>query len=128
MSRILSFVHVNEGEADLFMPTDLTAQSQNGLQPTPESSTPAQLHASIQATQNVAGADATPLQKDDWIYRIVVVTLGATVLLVVVGTFVLAAVANLVHAATLDTPPALIALGSAAVGALGGLLAPSPRQ
>jgi hypothetical protein len=110
------------------MHADLTEQSQNGLEPKLEASPPAQPQPAIQASQKLEGAGATPLQKDDWIYRIVVVTLGATVLLVVVGTFVLAAVASLLHAATLDTPPALIALGSAAVGALGGLLAPSPRQ
>jgi hypothetical protein len=73
-------------------------------------------------------SSATPLQRDDWIYRAVVVTLGATVLLVVIGTFLLAALPSLLRLGSLETPPALIALGSAAVGALGGLLAPSPRQ
>jgi hypothetical protein len=67
-----------------------------------------------------------PLQSDDWIYRAVVVTLGATILLVVIGTLVLAALPTFLRLGTSETPPALIALGSAAVGALGGLLAPSP--
>ncbi len=61
-----------------------------------------------------------PLQSDRWIFRLVVGFLGITVLLTVVGGFYL----SIKTAATI--PEGLIALGSAAVGALAGLLAPSP--
>jgi hypothetical protein len=58
-------------------------------------------------------------EKDVWIYRAVVGALGLTVLLTIVGLIVLALVGK-------PAPDGLIALGSAAVGALAGLLAPSP--
>lgn len=64
----------------------------------------------------------TPLQTDTWIYRLVVIALGLTILLAVGGGIYLAA-------SGIDkTPEILIALGSAAVGALAGLLAPSPAK
>jgi hypothetical protein len=56
---------------------------------------------------------------DCWIYRIVVVTLGVVVVFAVVGSIVLVMSGK-------TTPEAVVALGSAAVGALAGLLAPSP--
>lgn len=65
---------------------------------------------------------ATPLQSDRWIFRLVVAFLGMTVLLTVLGGFYL----SIKTAATI--PEGLIALGSAAVGALAGLLAPSPMK
>jgi len=64
-------------------------------------------------------AIAAPLATDAWIYRIVVIALGLTVVLAVLGAVVLAALKT-------EPPQILIALGSAAVGALAGLLAPSP--
>lgn len=64
---------------------------------------------------------ATPLQTDVWIYRMVVASLGLVVLIAIIGTIYLANTPN-------GVPDALISLGSAAVGALAGLLAPSPRQ
>lgn len=57
--------------------------------------------------------------EDPWMYRIVVIALGVVVLAAVVGAIVLAA-------SKLEVPQALIALGSTALGALAGLLAPSP--
>jgi len=62
----------------------------------------------------------TPLQTDRWIFRLVVAFLGVAVLLTIIGGFYL----SIKTAATI--PEGLIALGSAAVGALAGLLAPSP--
>ena len=62
---------------------------------------------------------AGPLQADVWIYRMVVGALGLAVLAGMVGAIVLAI-------ADKATPEVLIALGSASVGALAGLLAPSP--
>lgn len=62
---------------------------------------------------------ATPLQSDVWIYRMVVAALGLVVLISIIGAIYLANSAN-------GVPDAIISLGSAAVGALAGLLAPSP--
>lgn len=57
---------------------------------------------------------------DVWIYRVVVGSLGFTVLSVVIGSMILTGI-------KIDTIPDLLtAIGSAAVGALAGLLAPSP--
>ena len=61
----------------------------------------------------------TRLQSDVWIYRIVVAALGLAVLASVVGAIMLAM-------AVRPIPEVLVALGSAALGGLGGLLAPSP--
>jgi hypothetical protein len=62
---------------------------------------------------------AAPLERDVWIYRIVVGALSLVAVVAVVG-------AILVAVSTDDTqvPDAVVALGSAAVGALAGLLAP----
>lgn len=62
-----------------------------------------------------------PLQTDVWIYRFVVVSLGLAILTAVGGALMLA-----FH--DKDTPEVVIALGSAAVGAMAGLLAPSPSR
>jgi hypothetical protein len=67
---------------------------------------------------------ATPLETDVWIYRMVVGALGLAVLIAVVGAVYLTAISSPTYAHVV--PDALIALGSAAVGALAGLLAPSP--
>lgn len=64
----------------------------------------------------------SPLATDPWVYRIVVISLGLTVLGTVFGGF------GLAFKAGADIPEGLIALGSAAVGALAGLLAPSPAR
>ena len=63
----------------------------------------------------------TALQSDRWIYRIVVLALGLGVLSAMIGLIVL----SLRAGATV--PDGLVAIGSAAVGALAGLLAPAPR-
>ena len=68
----------------------------------------------------IAKIAGSPLKTDKWIYRIVVLALGLTVLLAVSGGIYLA-----VKQVT-TTPEILIAIGSAAVGALAGLLAPAP--
>jgi len=64
----------------------------------------------------------SPLQWDEWIYRIVVLMLGLTVLLVALGANYLAA--NPIVDVD-DIPEILIAIGSAAVGVLAGLLTPT---
>lgn len=63
---------------------------------------------------------ATPLQWDPWIYRLVVTFLGLTVLSTVIGGLLILATSGS------TVSEGIIALGSAAVGALAGLLAPSP--
>ena len=68
-----------------------------------------------------AGIPPDPLKTDKWIYRIVVIALGGTVLTGAIGAIILAAAGQTV-------PEILLALGSAAVGALAGLLAPSPSR
>jgi len=62
---------------------------------------------------------ATPLQTDVWIYRMVVAALGLVVLIAISGSIYLANTQS-------GVPDAVISLGSAAGGALAGLLAPSP--
>jgi hypothetical protein len=62
---------------------------------------------------------STPLQTDVWIYRMVVVVLGLVVLGAMLGAILLAARGG-------ELPQFIVAVGSAAGGALTGLLAPSP--
>lgn len=62
----------------------------------------------------------SPLQWDPWIYRMVVGFLGCTVLSTVLGGLLISAFSGS------SVSEGIIALGSAAVGALAGLLAPSP--
>jgi len=69
----------------------------------------------------IARVAAPNLVPDTTIYRMVVGALGLTVLVSVVGSIVLVALSK-------ETPAAAVALGSASVGALAGLLAPSPKQ
>jgi len=78
------------------------------------------------AAQVVRDMPPPPLDSDPWIYRIVVIALGATVLIVVGGSVALAATHS--GTAELRIPDVLTAIGSAAVGALAGLLAPSPGK
>ena len=67
---------------------------------------------------------ASPLQTDVWIYRGVVFILGAAVLATVWGGLDIAIYQHADNAAKL--PDAIVSIGSAAVGALAGLLAPHP--
>lgn len=67
----------------------------------------------------------TPLSTDNWIYRLVVVFLGITILSTVIGGIYLTAAAASGQGG--DLPQGIVAIGSAAVGALAGLLAPSPK-
>lgn len=57
---------------------------------------------------------------DIMVYRIVVGMLGTIALAAAIGAIILAGVSKQ------ETPPVLVALGSAAIGALAGLLTPSP--
>ena len=62
---------------------------------------------------------AAPLQTDVWVYRIVVGALALAILGAVGGAVLLAMNGR-------EIPEVLLAIGSGAVGALAGLLAPSP--
>jgi hypothetical protein len=64
-----------------------------------------------------------PLSTDKWIYRLVVAILGVIALTALAGGLLLA-----YKDATQEIPQMLVALGSTAVGALAGLLAPSPWE
>ncbi len=64
-----------------------------------------------------------PLAKDNWIYRIVVSSLGLALILTVIGGIL----AALIGGQGTALPEGLVAIGSASVGALAGLLAPSPK-
>ena len=59
------------------------------------------------------------LQNDTWLYGVLVVTLGLTVVASILGTIVLAMSGQ-------STPEVIVVLGSVAIGSLAGLLAPSP--
>ena len=59
-----------------------------------------------------------PLETDVWIYRIVVGTIGLVALIAVVGAIFISLRADL------QVPDLLTAIGSAAIGALAGLLSP----
>jgi len=72
-----------------------------------------------QQLQRLAQSLPEPLRTDVWVYRMVVFFLGSAVLSTILGGLYIATTAA-------DLPEGLIALGSAAVGALAGLLAPSP--
>lgn len=74
----------------------------------------------------LARVSKSPLETDSWVYRIVVAALGAVVLSAVIGAIVITMSDPLPNGAYREPPEILIALGSAAVGALAGLLAPSP--
>jgi hypothetical protein len=65
----------------------------------------------------VAGVAGDPLQSDPLIYRVVVIVLGLVLIVATMGALVLTAYG-------LDIPDLLTALGSAAVGALAGVLTP----
>jgi len=64
------------------------------------------------------------LRTDVWIYRVVVIVLGVTVIATIFGGLGLAFMGNQNY----KLPAEIVAIGSAAVGALAGLLAPSPRE
>lgn len=65
----------------------------------------------------------TPLETDKWIYRIVVLSLSFIIIFVIVAVFVL-------YSKNGDNkiPDIFLTISSAALGALTGLLIPSPTQ
>lgn len=67
-----------------------------------------------------------PLESDRWIYRLVVSFLGITVVLTIAGGIFLTYKGG--TSPNYQLPQGIVAIGSAAVGALAGLLAPSPSK
>ena len=67
-----------------------------------------------------------PLETDSWIYRLVVFFLGVAILATVAGGIFLTYTTG--GNANYQLPQGIVAIGSAAVGALAGLLAPSPKN
>ena len=67
----------------------------------------------------------TPLETDPWIYRIIVLALGFTILFIIIGVIVLLGTGRISD--DKSVPTILTAIGSAAIGALAGLLAPPPK-
>jgi hypothetical protein len=63
-----------------------------------------------------------PLESDLWIYRIVVGTLAFSILAVIIASTVI------VLAQDAAVPDVLVAIGTGAIGALAGLLAPVPSR
>jgi hypothetical protein len=71
----------------------------------------------------------SPLETDRWVYRFVVGFLGLAILGSLACTFFLQYTAYTTKdAQALKIPEIFLAIGSAAVGALAGLLAPSPGR
>lgn len=73
------------------------------------------------ATLSNIAAEASALTNDKWTYRIVVLSLGFAVLIGMIGLIILS------WKGVQSVPDGLVAIGSAAVGALAGLLAPPPK-
>jgi hypothetical protein len=84
---------------------------------------PEEARARVQTTINEAKQN--PLNFDVWIYRAVVVILGIAVVATVLGGIALTFAGH--GDVKMALPEAIVAIGSAAVGALAGLLAPSPK-
>jgi hypothetical protein len=61
---------------------------------------------------------------DYWLYRIVVISLGIVAVTAIFGAIYLSAITPV--GTTVRLPETLTALGAAAIGALAGLIAPSP--
>ncbi len=68
-----------------------------------------------------------PLDTDKWIYRMVVGALGLAILACLSFTFYITLKSTAPNV-DLEMPEIFMAIGSAAVGALAGLLAPSPGR
>lgn len=66
-----------------------------------------------------------PLKWDTFIYRSVTLMLGIVVIIIAVGTLILVGLGKIQD--DKDVPTLLTAIGSAAVGAIAGLLSPSVR-
>lgn len=78
----------------------------------------------IKAAQQII--QKNPLETDPWIYRIIVLALGITILSIIIGVIILIGTDKITD--DKGVPTILTAIGSAAIGALAGLLAPPPKS
>jgi len=81
-------------------------------------------HAARVVKENVAGAIKSmpvPLESDIWIYRMIVASVSLVLLISVAGIITLSLQEE-------SPPDVLVALVSAALGGLTGLLAPTPKR
>ena len=78
------------------------------------------LQQNAEAVNNTFNLPQNYIQTDPWIYRMIVGTLTSTVLICLIGAIGLQAKGNK------QIPDLLTALGTGSLGALSGLLAPSP--
>jgi len=67
-----------------------------------------------------------PLSTDKWIYRIIVLGLSVTIISIIIGVLVLVGAGKITGDE--GVPTILTAIGSAAIGAVAGLLAPPPPK
>ncbi len=67
-----------------------------------------------------------PLSTDKWIYRIIVVGLSISIVAIIIGILILMSTGKIDGDKTV--PTIITAIGSAAIGALAGLLAPPQRD
>lgn len=82
----------------------------------------------INAIKKVVKNSRDPLD-DFWLYRIIVSVLGLSVLAIIIGVLLLMGNSKEADGLTdSKIPTILTALGSAAIGAIAGLLAPTPRS
>jgi hypothetical protein len=71
--------------------------------------------------ETIASIADSPLQTDVWIYRMVILILGAVILIAIIGGIFLSLEGK-------NIPESIVSIGSVAIGALAGLLAPSPKK
>lgn len=76
----------------------------------------------VKAIEKISKEEGIP---DTWIYRIVVGSLGMAIILVIIGVVLLTINSS---EADKSVPTVLTAISSGAIGALAGLLAPSPAR
>lgn len=67
-----------------------------------------------------------PIDTDKWIYRIIVIGLSIAIISIIVGVLILVGKGKIIGDE--GVPTILTALGSAAIGAVAGLLVPSPKS
>jgi hypothetical protein len=77
----------------------------------------------LENPEKVIKDSANPLATDKWIYRSVVWALGSVLILCLIFSFVL-----VFNEKTTEIPQVIVSMGSMALGALAGLLAPSPKE
>lgn len=78
----------------------------------------------LSAVNQLEQKKENPLNWDVWVYRIIVIGLSITIISIIIGVLIL--VGNGKITGDAGVPTILTAIGSAAIGAVAGLLAPPP--